>query len=319
MNESTVCPAQQVEAAKLAQLPQLQQLAIPLTLQRIQAAIDYIEENLHNDFSIRDLAQQAQMSQWHFQRVFHASAGETVKAYIRSRRLSHAARALLETDLNILQIALEAGFDSNEAFTRAFRQQFALTPRQFRQQKQALSFPRLKLQIDQHYLQHLHRNLSLNPRIEYSGSLHLVGIPADFTVAHEDFDLLTLLRPVWDRFYQALPQIQGRSEQEACLLCEILASSERQIRVFALPCVVVRDFSNLPAGMISHVRAAQKNAIFRHAGSGQAWEYTMQYIFGAWLPESGHALADGGMFCRFLPEHSPFAARPELDYYVALA
>lgn len=292
--------------------------SIPLSITRIQATIDYIEDHLSDEFGIRDLAQVADMSQWHFQRVFRATVGETVKNYIRSRRLSRAATALLGSGLNVLEIALEAGFDSNEAFTRAFRAQFATTPREFRQQKQAFGFPQMKPQICQSYLEHLHANLGLEPRLELTRPKRLIGVKADLTVPHEAFDLQQLARPIWQAFSQRLPEIEGRIDEQACLLCDIVSSSERHIRMFVLPCVEVKDFSAVPEGMITAVRPQLKNAIFSHAGSGVAWEYTMHYIFGAWLAESGQQLANAPTFCRFDPEHSPFDECTRLEYYVAL-
>ncbi len=294
------------------------QTGIPLSITRIQATIDYIEDHLSDEFGIKDLAQVADMSQWHFQRVFRATVGETVKNYIRSRRLSRSATTLLASSMNILDIALEAGFDSNEAFTRAFRAQFATTPREFRQQKQASGFPHMKLQICQTYLEHLHANVGLEPRIELTPAMRLVGVKADITVPHEAFDLQQLARPIWQAFSGRLGEIEGRVDDSACLLCDIVSSSERHIRMFVLPCVEVKDFSDVPEGMITAVRPQLHNAIFSHAGSGVAWEYTMHYIFGAWLPESGQQLANAPTFCRFDPEHSPFDDSTRLEYYVAL-
>ena len=294
------------------------QAPVPLSIARIQATIDFIEDHLSDEFGIKDLAQVAAMSQWHFQRVFRATVGETVKNYVRSRRLSRAATTLLDTPLNVLEIALDAGFDSNEAFTRAFRAQFALTPREFRQQKQAVGFPQMKPQICQTYLEHLHANLGLAPRIEQSPAMRLVGVKADISVPHEAFDLQQLARPVWHAFSARLAEITGRIDDTACLLCDIVSSSERHIRMFVLPCVEVKDFSDVPEGMITAVRPQLHNAIFNHAGSGVAWEYTMHYIFGAWLPESNRQLANAPTFCRFNPGHSPFDDHTRLAYYVAL-
>jgi AraC family transcriptional regulator len=291
---------------------------VPLSIARIQSTIDFIEDHLQEEFGIKDLAQVADMSQWHFQRVFRATVGESVKNYVRSRRLSRAATALLTTSLNVLEIALEAGFDSNEAFTRAFRTQFSTTPREFRQQRQACGFPQMKPQICQTYLEHLHQNVGLEPRIEMSPAVRLVGVKADLTVPHEAFDLQQLARPVWQAFSARMAEIGGRVDNSACLLCDIVSSSERHIRIFVLPCVEVKDFSDVPEGMITTVRPALRNAIFSHAGSGMAWEYTMHYIFGAWLPTSEQTLADAPTFCRFDPDHSPFDSTTQLDYYVAL-
>ncbi|MEW9899141.1 AraC family transcriptional regulator [Chitinivorax sp. PXF-14] len=292
--------------------------AIPLTLSRIQEVIDYVEDNLQSDFGIRDLAELAGMSHWHFQRVFRATVGETVKNYIRRRRLSWAAQRLLDGKENVLDIALDAGFDSNEAFTRAFRAQFGASPREFRQNRQAPGFPQIKPQITQVYLEHLHHNVGLAPRLDASPEIRLVGIKADLTVPHEAFDLIELGRPLWQSFLARLGEVPNRVGERAALLCDIVSSSETEIRVFIMPCIEVGNFSDVPEGMVTTVRPALHNAVFSHAGSGSAWEYTMHYIFGAWLPCSGYVLADAPAFFRFAPQASPFDEHSALEYWVAL-
>jgi magnesium transporter len=137
-------------------------------------------------------------------------------------------------------------------------------------------------------------------------------------VPHEALDLQQLARPVWQAFSARLGEVAGRVDDCACLLCDIVSSSERHIRVFVLPCVEVRDFCAVPEGMITTVRPLLRDAIFSHPGSGVAWEYTVHYIFGSWLPTSGQNLANAPTFCRFEPDHSPFDDITELDYYVAL-
>ncbi|MBB5017929.1 AraC family transcriptional regulator [Chitinivorax tropicus] len=292
--------------------------AIPLTLQRIQGVIDYIEDHLQAEFGIRDLADLAGMSHWHFQRVFRATVGETVKNYIRRRRLSWAADRLLAGQDSVLDIALDAGFDSNEAFTRAFRAQFDVSPRAFRSNRLAPGFPQIKPQITQAYLEHLHRNVGLEPHIEAMKEIRLIGIKADLRVPHEAFDLAELGRPLWQAFLARLPEIDHRTDQRAALLCDIVSSSETEIRAFIMPCVEVSGFSHVPEGMVTLVRPPLKTASFSHAGHGTAWEYTMHYIFGAWLPCSGYVLNDAPAFFRFLPDQSPFDQETNLEYCIAI-
>ncbi len=64
-------------------------------LKQVQTGVDYIEANLDTEFSLADVAQAACMSQWHFQRIFKALTNETLKAYIRSRRIANSLDALL--------------------------------------------------------------------------------------------------------------------------------------------------------------------------------------------------------------------------------
>ncbi|MDP4145328.1 MAG: AraC family transcriptional regulator [Bacillota bacterium] len=100
--------------------------------ERVQRALDYIEEGLTEPISIDEAAKAAYMSISNFYRMFYALVGYTVKDYIRARRLYCSARQLQETDKRIIDIALEYQFESQEAFTRAFKGYFKVTPGKFR-------------------------------------------------------------------------------------------------------------------------------------------------------------------------------------------
>lgn len=100
--------------------------------QNIAQACALIERDLSAPHPITDLAQACGMAGHHFQRTFAAATGETVAGYIRSRRLERAALLLAETDQRILDIALECGFETHAALTRAFSGHFGLNPKTFR-------------------------------------------------------------------------------------------------------------------------------------------------------------------------------------------
>ncbi len=102
---------------------------------RINRATAYIEENLNRDIKAAEVAKEAAYSLFHFHRIFLAATGNTLKAYIRMRQMTQAGRTLIETDTRIIEIALDAGFDSQEAFTRAFKKAFGLPPGKYRRQK----------------------------------------------------------------------------------------------------------------------------------------------------------------------------------------
>jgi len=98
----------------------------------IQQSIDYIEENLKEKISLEDLARRSYLSKYYFHRVFHQLVGETVMEYIRKRRLTEAAEELTESNSKIVDIALKYQFSSQEAFSRAFKRMFKVSPREFR-------------------------------------------------------------------------------------------------------------------------------------------------------------------------------------------
>lgn len=89
-------------------------------IDRIQAVIEHIEVHLAEKLHTVDLAAVACLSPFHFQRTFHAICGLTLQDYVRRRRLSRAALMLRSSRLPILHVALECGYGSNEAFSRAF-------------------------------------------------------------------------------------------------------------------------------------------------------------------------------------------------------
>ncbi len=95
-------------------------------------ALWYIESHLDADVSLEAAAESVGVSRFHLSRAFTAATGKALTGYARARRLSEAARKLLGGAPDILPVALEAGYGSHEAFTRAFRQHFAMTPEQFR-------------------------------------------------------------------------------------------------------------------------------------------------------------------------------------------
>ncbi|MEZ9232060.1 GyrI-like domain-containing protein [Vibrio amylolyticus] len=105
------------------------------TRQQLEQALLFIEQNINAKISADQIARYAHLSSFHFQRIFSAYMGESVSQYVLHRRLELAANDLLsKPELGILDIALRAGFETHSAFSRAFRQHFAIAPSQFRVQ-----------------------------------------------------------------------------------------------------------------------------------------------------------------------------------------
>lgn len=99
---------------------------------QLKAVLTYIENRMTEPISLRALSEMTGYSPDHLRHVFMQHTGESLARYIRKRRLSHAAFALMHTGRSIVDIALSAGFASHDAFTRAFRTAFGLSPSAFR-------------------------------------------------------------------------------------------------------------------------------------------------------------------------------------------
>lgn len=94
--------------------------------------INWIDNNIDKPLRIKDVAEHAGYSMWHFQRVFVHYQGVSLGRYIRERRLKLAAQALLETDISVYEICLKYGFGSQQTFTRTFSRMFNCPPGLYR-------------------------------------------------------------------------------------------------------------------------------------------------------------------------------------------
>lgn len=101
---------------------------------RIEQAMRLMEARLDEEITLEDLAQAAHFSPYHFHRVFSGMTGESVMACLRRLRLARAAHRLAYGSLPVTELALEAGFDSPDAFARAFRAAYGVAPSAWRGQ-----------------------------------------------------------------------------------------------------------------------------------------------------------------------------------------
>lgn len=99
-------------------------------LDEIQKAIDYIEENILEDIDYRMVANCANYSSYHFQRIFGIICGVTLGEYIRKRRLTLASQELLNKETKVIDVALKYGYETPESFSRAFYKFHGIKPSQ---------------------------------------------------------------------------------------------------------------------------------------------------------------------------------------------
>lgn len=111
---------------------------------RIKKAQGYIENHLDENVSLEELAAVANFSPYHFHRIFTCHVGETVKNYIKRLKMQRAARQIIATNKQILDIALDADFETAESFTRAFVELFKTSPSKFRREQRETRLATIK-------------------------------------------------------------------------------------------------------------------------------------------------------------------------------
>lgn len=111
-------------------------------LDRLRRVLRFIQEHLDDELTPEECARVAHFSRFHFHRLFSGLVGETLGEHIRRIRLERAAGELRRTSRTVIDVALAAGYDAHEPFTRAFRAHFGKPPAEFRRQPEPIMFPR---------------------------------------------------------------------------------------------------------------------------------------------------------------------------------
>jgi AraC family transcriptional regulator len=150
------------------------------SLERMNDALNYIEENLTDEIDFAEVARQAYCSEYHFKRMFPFLAGVPLSEYIRRRRLTLAAFDLRDSKLRIIDIAVKYGYNSPDSFTRAFQSLHGVTPSEARKNGQSLkAYPRMTFQLS------IKGGSEMNYRIVEKEAFHIVGIKKRVPLIYE--------------------------------------------------------------------------------------------------------------------------------------
>jgi AraC family transcriptional regulator len=270
--------------------------------ERMNAAVDYIEANLAGDIDMEKAARIACCSSFHFRRMFFAFAGETAAEYVRRRRMTLAARELTSIKTKVIDAAVKYGYDSPDAFTRAFRNVHGVTPAAARGPGVTLAaYPRISF----------NRNLAGGNNMDYKiiekPAFDIIAKARKFTTAQgENF---IKIPQFWQEMMQGqngfkalmkLTQEQAGPVTGAGSVGICMMDEEKDIFTYAIG-VEKPAAKAAPAGFaILHIPAATW-AIFESVGPmPKAIQDVTVKIFKEWFPSTGY-------------EH---AAVPELEVYL---
>lgn len=249
-------------------------------MQAIGRALWYIESHLGEPFALADVARVSGLSRFHLARTFAVLVGQPVLAFARARRLSEAARLLADGAPDILQVALAVGYGSHEAFTRAFREQFGVTPEDVRsaQSLDSLSLTEPVRMPDQPSTQ----AAAVAPERFVTGKTMLfAGLRRYFR-----FEERAGVASLWHAFGPHLGSITNTIPGAAYGLCLAPADPGDEAGFDYAPAVEVSSLSDLPEGL-SGIRIAPRTwAVFRHAGHVSTLGSTCAAA-GEWLARSG--------------------------------
>jgi AraC family transcriptional regulator len=251
--------------------------------ERIVRTLVYIQEHLDDELDLEQLAAVAAFSSFHFHRVFRGIVGESVKEHVRRLRLERAARNLKRLDEPITQIALEAGFETHESFTRAFADMFGVPPSAYRIHPpengdappvEIKELPPLRLVFLRRVGPYNQVGSAWGRLMSWAGMRGLLGPNMKLIgIVHDDPDVTPPDKVRYDAAGTVDRPVQPEGE------------------------FGVLEF---PAGTY---------AVVTHKGPYDGLAKVYQRIYGGWLPKSGYQLRDVPAFEQYL--NSPMNAKPE--------
>ncbi|MBN2050673.1 MAG: AraC family transcriptional regulator [Spirochaetales bacterium] len=278
---------------------------------RINRVIDYINQHLCEELTLETLASVALFSPYHFHRVFHTMVGETLNGYINRLRLEKAAHKLHRNlNLSITEIALECGFSSSSAFTRAFKAFFQQSPRDYRSMfleskgvclpseeqpygnSSVPTFSQMPLEPSQYAR---FRGFTFNTRVEHLPSYNLAYIRL---IGFKEFTFNENINRTFDRLACWL---QARDLFSDDSLCIGLTYDDTEItdpeRCRYMCCFTVPE-GTVTEGEVGTVRTpASKYVVSRLEGQwadyGELFGTTLEYLYGVWFPQSGYEPGEG--------------------------
>lgn len=290
-------------------------------LAAIQKSLRLIEEHLDQPLRMEDLARRVGLSFWHFQRMFTAMVGESAGSYLRRRRLAGAAEQLRTTERPLLDLALDCQFESHEAFTRAFKAEFGLTPSLYRAgrdhgvgslQPAVLTASSLRLR---------YQHMKLIPEIVTLPSRTFAGLQAPFIVpSSPETNNLKVIPKLWDDFFDRIGELQPVEPGVGYGLSDCpeslgLRASQPDEAVY-LAGTAVADGTKPPAGMVIWLSSGGLYAKFTHVGRIEKIGETMGFIYGRWLATGDYQRAAGPDIERYDHRFNPTSDESLLEIYL---
>ena len=259
----------------------------------VEKTLWYIDSHLEDSITLADLAPVSGVSRYHLSRAFLTATGYSVMRYVRGRRLSKAAKMLAAGAPDILTVALMTGYGSHEAFTRAFCEQFGITPEALRshgglatlQLVESINMTEAKL-VD-----------LMPPRFENGKAMTITGLCERYTC-----DTIHGIPSLWQRFGPYIGNLTGQVGELAYGVC--CPSDESQPFEY-IAGVEVSSIADLPSGFRHIQIAPQRYAVFTHEGHVSGIRNTCYTIWNQWLPESDFEQVEAPDFERYDERFDP--------------
>ena len=267
----------------------------------------FIESHFRKEVDLDGIARACGVSRFHMCRGFVSATSYSVMDYLRGRRLTEAARELAAGAPSILDVALAAGYGSHQAFTRAFRDRFGVTPEAVRDGStvdQSLLVEPIRMNREAQKTVEI-----AEPRREKTESMTIVGLARRYA-----YHGVEGIPAQWTEF-QAY---QGTLGERPGVWYGVCDSFEEAEGTFRYMCGVrVDDPRDVSDGLTVIKLPAHAYLAFAHSGHISELRHTMNAIWGQYLPDSGvEAAGDQPMFEIYDEKFDPVAGHGGLEVWI---
>jgi AraC family transcriptional regulator len=269
-------------------------------------ALWFIESHLTADLRLQDIAQASGLSRFQLSRTFVAVTGFPVMQYLRSRRLTEAARVLAAGAPDILAVALDWGYGSHEAFTRAFCSHFGLTPERLRARRHLD-----ELTLTEGLIMSEAKIVELAPPREMPGRARLIaGLGERYT-----FETNQGIPGLWQRFVPRMPQIPHPVGTGTYGVC---CNSDSEGNFDYIAGVEVSSIDNLPRDFMHVALEPRRYAVFTHCGHISTIRDTVYSIWNHYLPRSNYKVVGAPDFERYTDAFDPHTGNGEVEIWIPI-
>jgi AraC family transcriptional regulator len=262
-------------------------------LDRIRRVLRFVQEHLDEPLTPDRLAEVANLSTYHFHRIFRGLVGESLGEHVRRMRLERAAGELRRTDRQVIEIALRAGYDAHEPFTRAFRAHFGQPPAAFRRVDEPLTFPRALCGV------HFGTDTAISRFVPLREDSHMIDVRIDtlpsrhlVAIAHHG-DYMGI-GAAFERLFE-VAMAHNLFQPDAVSLGIYYGDPDvvpvDQLRSYACLSVPASVTTPPPGCEIIDLEGGEF-AIGIHRGSYRLLHDSYAWLFGQWLPSSGREAAN---------------------------
>ena len=261
---------------------------------RFRRVLEHIDAHPGDDLSVERLSSVAAFSKFHFHRQFSALLGISVHEYVQLARMKRAVSQLAyHSWRSILEIALDNGYESPEAFARAFRKRFGQAPSAFRSDPSWSAYQQAFQDFSRVRREHMQKTYSPD-------DVEIIEFPETrIAVAEHRGDPArigdTIRRFIeWRRRERLPPHVSATYN---ILYTDPLTTPPEDFRQDTC-CATNKPIADNPQGVIAKVIPAGRCAKLRHIGSDDLLRDSVHYLYYAWLPESGEEPRDFPLFAQ---------------------